>query len=98
MAKRTSLERAASALATGGVVAHLAFLALFGWRSLTSFGPFRFVAGVFVALALLGAVLSFVGGLLTKYGRRTPAAKVGYGAIAASTGLAAVLLMFAAWT
>ena len=50
------------------------------------------------SIALLGVVLSFVGGLLAKYGRRTPAAKVGYGAIALSTGLAAVLLVFAAWT
>jgi hypothetical protein len=98
MAKRTNLERASNALATGATAAHLAFLALFGWRSLASFGPFRFVAWAFMALALLGAVLGFVGGLLTKYGRRTPAAKVGYGAIALSTGLAAMLLVFASWT
>jgi hypothetical protein len=98
MAKRTNLERAANALATGATVAHVAFLALFGWRSIASFGPFRLVAWVFMGLALLGAVLGFVGGLLAKYGRRTPAAKVGYGAIALSTGLAALLLLFASWS
>jgi hypothetical protein len=98
MAKRTNLERAAGALATAGVAAHLAFVVLFGWRSLTSFGPFRFVAGVFVALALLGVALSFVGGLLVRHGRRTPAAKVGYGAVALSTALAAGLLVVAGWT
>ncbi len=98
MAKRTNLERAASALATGSTVAHLAFLALFGWRSIASFGPFKLVAWIFMGLALLGAALGFAGGLLAKYGRRTPAAKVGYGAIALSTALAAALLVFASWT
>jgi hypothetical protein len=96
--KRGGLDRAAGALAVADTVAHAAFLALFGWRSLTSFGPLRFVAGVFAVLALVGLVLSFVGGLLTKYGRRTPAAKVGYWAIAGSTGLAGALLLFASWT
>lgn len=98
MAKRDGLERAAGALAAADTVAHAAFLALFAWRSLTSFGPLRFVAGVLALLALLGMVLAFVGGLLTKYGRRTPAAKVGHWAIAGSTGLAGALLLFASWT
>jgi hypothetical protein len=98
MAKKGGLERAAGALAAGDAVAHAAFLVLFGWRSLTSFGPLRFVAGIFAFLALVGMVLAFVGRLLTRYGRRTPAAKVGYWAIAGSTGLAAALLLFASWT
>jgi hypothetical protein len=97
-AKKGGLDRAARALATADTVAHAAFLVLFGWRSLTSFGPLRFVAGGFALLALLGIALAFVGGLLAKYGRRTPAARVGYWSIAGSTGLAAVLLAFASWT
>jgi hypothetical protein len=96
--KKGGLERAARALVGADTVAHAAFLILFGWRSLTSFGPLRFVAGGFAFLALVGLALAFVGGLLTKYGRRTPAAKVGYWSIAGSTGLAAVLLLFASWT
>ena len=95
MAKRNGLERAARALATGDAVAHGAFLVIFGWRSLTAFGPLRFFSGALALCALLGMVLAFVGGLLTKYGRKTPAAKVGHWAIAGSTGLAAVLLFFA---
>src|ERR1700722_8978424 len=98
MAKRGGLERAAGALAAADTVAHVAFLALFGWRSLTRFGPLRFVAGVLAALAGLGVVLAFVGGLLAKHGRRTPAAKVGHWAIAGSTALAAGLLRGASWT
>jgi hypothetical protein len=98
MAKTGGLERAARALAAGDTIAHAAFLALFGWRSLTSFGPRRFVAGFLALVALVGMILAFVGGLLTKYGRRTPAAKVGNWAIAGSSGLAAVLLLFASWT
>jgi len=96
MAKANGLERAARALATGDAVAHGAFLVLFGWRFVATFGPLRFVSGGLALLALLGMVLAFVGGLLAKYGRRTPAAKVGHWAVAGSTGLAAVLLFFAA--
>ncbi len=95
MAKRNGLERAARSLATGDAVAHGAFLVIFGWRSLTAFGPMRFVSGLLALLALVGIALAFTGSLLAKYGRRTPAAKVGHWAIAGSTGLAAVLLFFA---
>lgn len=98
MLKTNGLDRAARALATADTVSHLAFLVLFGWRSFTSFGPLRFVAGAFALLALVGLALGFVGGLLANYGRRTPAAKVGHWAIAGSTGLAALLLLFASWT
>jgi hypothetical protein len=95
---RGSLERVAGAMATAATVAHLAFFTLFAWRSAVRFGPTKPVAFVMAGVALLGLVLSFVGGLLAKYGRRTPAAKVGHMAIAGSTALAALLLVVASWT
>jgi hypothetical protein len=98
MAKQGGLERAAGVLAKADTVAHVAFLAIFGWRSLTSFGPLRFVAGILAVVALVGVVLAFVGGLLAKHGGRTPAAKVGRWAVAGSTALAALLLLCASWT
>jgi hypothetical protein len=97
MASR-GLKSVSGALAAADVVAHLAFLAIFGWRSVASFGPMKVFAGFFAALALVGLLLAFVGRLLVKHGGRTPAAKVGHGAVAASTGLAALLLLLASWT
>jgi hypothetical protein len=94
----TGLKTVAGALATADVVAHLAFLAIFGWRSLASFGPMKLVAGVFALLALVGLVLAFVGKLLVKHGGRTPAGKVGIWAVGGSTGLAGLLLVLASWT
>jgi hypothetical protein len=96
MARRGGLERASAALATADGVAHVAFFALFAWRVLTAFGPVKLFAAGLAALALLGLALAFVGALLVKHGRRTPAAKVGHWAIAGSTGIAAVLLVCAA--
>ena len=97
MASR-GLKTVAGALAAADVVAHLAFLAIFGWRSLASFGPMKLVAGFLAVLALVGLVLAFVGRMLVKHGGRTPAAKVGHWAVAGSTGLAALLLVLASWT
>jgi hypothetical protein len=92
------LDRAVTALAAAGGVAHLVFLSLFGWRMLSGGGFLRYVNLIFAALAAVGFGLNFVGYSIVKYGGRTRARKIGIWAIALSTALAGVLLFAASWT
>ncbi len=91
------IDRAAQALATAGGVAHVTFLTMFGWRILTGGMLMRF-AWIFATLAAaVGLAAEIVGWMLVKHGGRTPARKWGYTSIAASTVIAAVLLVLASW-
>ncbi len=98
MAKRhKGVDRAAQALATAGGIAHITFLGLFGWKILTGGMLMRF-GWIFATLAAaLGLLAEIVGWMLVKHSGPTPARKLGYVAIAASTGIAAVLLLIASW-
>jgi hypothetical protein len=99
MANRSrGLQRAAKALAAADGVAHVAFFWMFAWRVLTS-GPIgKSVSIVFALLAALGLVADVLGWMLVKHGGRTKAGKLGLWSIAASTVLAALLLVLASWT
>ncbi len=92
------LARAAKALATAGGVAHVAFFWMFAYRIVASGFLGRPVAIVATVLAALGLVADVVGWMLVKHGGRTPAARLGMWSIAASTALAALLLMLGSWT
>ena len=93
----SSVERAAMALAAAGGVAHAAFFALFAWRVIGRDG-FGTVAWIVLALvALAGLALNFVGYWLIKRGDG-PLRRWGFMAVAASTGLAGILLAIASWT
>jgi hypothetical protein len=93
-----ALKKAATALATANGVAHVAFLALFGWRVLAS-GPIgKITAVVFAVLAAVGLAADVVGFALVKHGGRTKIGKMGLWAVALSTALAALLLFAASWT
>lgn len=101
MARTSHLTRAVTALAAAGAVAHGAFFLLFAWRIVAASGLFGGTFGragqmVLAAAALIGLVADFVGWSLVKHGGRLGARKYGLFAIAASTGIAAVLLAFAA--
>jgi hypothetical protein len=95
MPGRGELEKISASLALVDGLAHVAFFGIFGWRTLTSPGFGRLIAGALASLALLGLALSFLGGLLVKHGGRTPAGRVGRWAVAGSTALATVLLLCA---
>lgn len=96
MARKSHLTRAVSALAAAGAVAHGALFMLFAWRVVTA-GMFgRFGQMALAAAAVIGFVANFAGWSLITHGGRLGAQKYGVFAIAASTGIAAVLLAFAA--
>jgi hypothetical protein len=92
----SSVERAAMALAAAGGVAHGAFFMLFALRVIGRDGIGTLGWLILAALAGLGLALNFVGYFLVKRGDRVPR-RWGYLAIAASTGLAGVLLGIASW-
>src|SRR5579859_2467447 len=72
-----ALQKAAAALATANGIAHVAFLALFGWRVLVS-GPIgKMAAIVFLALAVVGLLADAVGWALVRHGGRTRARTLG---------------------
>jgi hypothetical protein len=93
--RSSGLDKAAQALAAAGGVAHVAFFSIFAWRVITSgmAGRFVYIACAFVAL--VGLACEVVGWSLVKHGGRTPAKTLGLWSIAASTALAAVLLVVA---
>jgi hypothetical protein len=98
MAKLTTVQKAAKALATADGVAHVAFFSLFAFRVVSGAGPSRLLSLFFALLAGLGLVLDVVGWALVRHGGRTRASRLGFGAIAASTALASVLLLLASAT
>ena len=92
------LDGATKALAAAAGIAHLAFLSVFGWRTVTS-GMFgRFLNVFFAGLAAIGFGLSLLGAALIMYGGKTRLRRYGLWSIAASTALAGVLLFAASWT
>lgn len=96
--KPSGLDRAATALATAGGVAHAAFFALFAWRVVSGGFLMKWFNVAFSVCALVGMVLNFVGWALLRNGALKPVRKIGMTAIALSTGLAALLLAVASWT
>lgn len=99
MARRSrGLAKAAKALATADGIAHVAFFWMFAWRIVTAGVLGRPVAIVLALLAVVGLVTDVIGWMLVKHGGRTPAGKVGLWSIAASTALAALLLLLGSWT
>jgi hypothetical protein len=92
------LVRAAQALSAANGVAHVVFLSLFGWRFLFS-GPVGKVVSLPCAiLALVGLAADIVGWSLVKHGGKSRVARYGMWAVAASTAVAAVLLVMASLT
>ncbi len=89
-----SAAKAETVLATAAGVAHGIYVVLFAGRIVTG-TMMRWLAAACAAIALVGVATSFVGGLLLRYGGRTPARRVGVWCIAFSTALAAFLLLFA---
>jgi hypothetical protein len=99
MARRSrGLAKAAKALATADGVAHVAFFWMFAWRIVTAGVLGRPVAIVLALVAVVGLVTDVIGWMLVKHGGRTPAGTVGLWSIAASTALAALLLLLGSWT
>lgn len=90
-----AVERAATALATAGGVAHAAFFTLFALRVIGRDGIGTVGWAILALLALAGLGLSFVGFWLVRMSR---AKRIGYLAIATSTALAGGLLAIASST
>jgi hypothetical protein len=88
----------AKTLAAACAVAHISFFTLFAWRIIGRAGMGSLAWALLALGALLGLGCNAVGYYLLKHGGRTPARTWGYWAIAASTGLAGVLLAVAAVT
>jgi hypothetical protein len=92
------LVRAAEALSAANGVAHVVFLSLFGWRIFFS-GPLTKVVALPCAIfAILGLASDVVGWSLIKYGGKTRIRKFGLWAVAASTAIAAGLLVVSSLT
>ena len=88
----------AKTLAAACAIAHVSFFTLFAWRVIGR-GGMGSVAWALLALSsLVGLGCNAIGYYLIKNGGGTPARKWGYWAIAASTGIAGVLLAIAAVT
>lgn len=88
----------AKTLAAACAIAHVSFFTLFAWRIIGR-GGMGSVAWALLALSsLVGLACNAIGYYLIKNGGGTPARKWGYWAIAASTGIAGVLLAIAAVT
>jgi hypothetical protein len=95
---KKGLVRVAKALSAANGVAHVVFLSLFGWRFLFA-GPLgKMVSIPCGILALVGLAADVVGWSLIRAGGGTRIGKYGLWAVAASTGLAAVLLVVASVT
>lgn len=98
MRVRNGLDKALTALAAAGGVAHLAFLSLFAVRTFSGSGFGRVANLVFAGLACLGFASNFVGWSLVRHGGRWGARKLGIWAVALSTFLAAILLAAASFS
>lgn len=95
---KAGLIRAVQALSAANGVAHVVFLSLFGWRFLFS-GPIaKMVSLPCAILAMIGLAADIVGWSLVKAGGKTRVGKYGLWAVAASTAVAAVLLVAASLT
>ena len=93
-----AIERAATALAAAGGVAHAAFFTLFALRIIGR-GGIGTVGYVVLALfALTGIALNFVGYGLIRSGGKPRTRRLGYLAVAVSTALAGGLLAIASMT
>ena len=90
------LQKAAGALAAADGAAHIAFFAMFAWRTVTGSG-FRIVQALFALVAIVGMASGTVGWALMRGHSRGKLRKVGTSAIALSTTLAAFLLMAASY-
>ena len=88
------LQKAAGALAAADGVAHIAFFAMFAWRTVVGSG-FRVIQALWAFLALVGMGSGAVGWALMRGPNRGPIRKVGSSALALSTTLAAFLLVVA---
>ncbi len=88
------LQKAAGALAAADGVAHIAFFAMFAWRTVVGSG-FRVIQALWAFLALLGMGASAVGWALMRGNARGKLHRLGSSAVATSTALAAFLLMVA---
>lgn len=96
--KNGKVDTIAMTLAAACGLAHVSFFTLFAWRVIGRGGMGSFAWGLLALASLLGLGANAVGYYLIKHGGRTPARKWGYWAIAASTGMAGVLLAIAAVT
>jgi hypothetical protein len=92
------VDAIAKTLAAASGLAHVSFFTLFAWRVVGRAGMGSIAWALLALAALLGLGCNAVGYYLLKHGAGTPAAKWGYWAIAAATGLAGVLLAIAAVT
>jgi hypothetical protein len=92
------IVRAAQALFAANGVAHAVFLSLFGWRLFFA-GPLTKVVALPCAIfALVGLAADIVGWSLVKYGGKTRVRKFGLWGVAASTAIAAALLIVSSLT
>jgi hypothetical protein len=98
MANGTGLTKAAAALAAADGVAHVAFLGLFGWRTVTGGFIGKYVSLACAILALIGLALGTAGWLVLKYAPGKKLKRLGIWGVGLSTGLAGILLVLASWT
>ncbi len=90
----SGVDKAASALAAAGGVAHTAFFLMFAWRTHAGEGLLSYFNLVWAALAGVGFLSNFFGWGMVK---RNRSRKYGMWGIALSTIIAAVLLVVATW-
>lgn len=88
------LQKAAGALAAADGVAHIAFFAMFAWRTVTGNG-FRIVQAFFALLSVVGIASGTVGWALMRGHSRGKLRRLGTAAVSLSTALAAFLLVVA---
>jgi hypothetical protein len=90
------IDKAILALSTACGIAHAVFFTLYVGKTL--FGDFGWGRTGLAIGAALGFALNFVGYSLVRYGGRFPVKKFGVLAIAGSTLLASLLLVFAGFS
>ncbi|MEO8799629.1 MAG: hypothetical protein ABI551_17175 [Polyangiaceae bacterium] len=92
----SGLQKVAGTLAAADGAAHIAFFAIFSWRTVTGSG-FRIVQAVLALVALVGMTSGVIGWALMRASGRGKMRKIGTSAVALSTTLAAFLLMAASY-